>query len=260
VPSPAEVAVGLLRWLEYAGLIYAIGVLVVRRLASNQPSISWARPPMRPALAAAFVGGLGVVGVEAFGESFGWVHVVRVIAEGAALALCLLSRRFVAPLAIFAAAALAFAGHAAVAGVGAMFGDALHVLSAGIWAGGIMALATLRPRGGWSGEGRALLARFGRVAVIAFAITAMTGVLNATAQVGDISNLTTGYGLVLSAKSLAVLAMVALSALAWRRGFGALRLEAALAIVVIGATALLAAYPVTPAGVEINHIDNAGPR
>jgi hypothetical protein len=43
---------------------------------------------------------------------------------------------------------------------------------------GIIALASLRPPDGWSGEeSRALVWRFGRVAIIAFAITALTGIL-----------------------------------------------------------------------------------
>jgi hypothetical protein len=41
--------------------------------------------------------------------------------------------------------------------------------------------------------------------------------------------------------------MVVLSWLAWRRGLPVSRLEAAIAMIVIGATALLAAFPVTPA-------------
>jgi len=266
VPSPGDVAVGVLRWLEYLGLIYVIGVFVVRRLGANKPRIEWARPPMRLALGAAFAGGLGVIvaGALGAGGAVGWVQVVRVAAEGGALALCLLGRPLVAPLVLFAAAALAFAGHAAqvTPAAGPMFADALHVLSAGAWAGGIMALATLQPPGGWSGpEGRTLLARFGRVAVIAFAVTAMTGVLNATSQLRDLSDLwTTSYGLVLSAKSAGVLFMLVLSALAWRRGFGAVRLEAAIAVLVVAATALLAAYPVPPArapGAEFNPVDQA---
>jgi putative copper export protein len=266
VPSPADIAVGVLRWLEYLGLIYVIGVFVVRRLAANKPPIDWARPPMHLALGLAFAGGLGVIvaGALSAGGAFGWVQVVPVAAEGGALALCLFGRPLVAPLALFAAAALAFAGHAAQVSpaAGPMFADALHVLSAGVWAGGIMVLATLRPPEGWSGaEGRALLARFGRVAVVAFAVTAMTGVLNATSQLRDVSDLwTTSYGLVLSAKSAGVLLMLVLSALAWRRGFGPVRLEAAVAVVVIGATALLAAYPLPPArapGPEFNPVDNA---
>jgi putative copper export protein len=235
--------------------------MVIRRLAANSPRIQWARPSLHLALAAAFVGGLGVMGVEALvsggveslvGGLPGWVRIARVAAEGGALAACLMGRPMVAPLALFAAAAVAFAGHAAdmqPAG-GAIFADALHVLSAGVWAGGIMALASLRPPGGWSGEeGRALLARFGRVALVAFAITALTGVLGATSMLRGPSDLwTTSYGLVLSAKSAGVLMMLVLSAWTWRGGFGPVRLEAAVAVLVIAATAILAAYPLGPGG------------
>jgi putative copper export protein len=260
VPSPAEVALGALHWLEYVGLIGVVGIMVVRRLAANSPRIQWARPSMHVALAAAFAGGLGVIGVQALAsggvESLvgglpGWVRIARVAAEGGALAACLNGRPLVGPLALFAAAAVAFAGHAAdvqPAG-GAIFADALHVLSAGVWAGGIMALASLRPPGGWRGEeGRELLSRFGRVALVAFAITALTGVLGATSVLREPSDLwTTSYGLVLSAKSAGVLAMLVLSAWTWLRGFGPVRLEAAIAVFVIAATAILAAYPLPPA-------------
>jgi putative copper export protein len=265
VPSAADLVIGALRWIEYAGLIFVIGVFVVRRLAANSPRIAWARPPMERALAAALVGGLGVVVAEAlvaghslsgavtflFGDPGGLVRIFRVAAEGLALVLCLLGRRMVAPAAIFAAASLAFAGHAAAQGqpAGPIFADALHVLSAGVWAGGIMALATVRPPGGWNGEeGKALLARFGRVALIAFAITAMTGVLAATSALGSPSDLwTTPYGLVLSLKSAGVVVMVVLSTLAWRRGLGLVRFEAGVAVLVLAATAVLAATPISPA-------------
>ncbi len=264
-PSPADIATGALRWLEYLGLIGVVGIMVVRRLSAQTPQIRWARPSMRLALAAAFVGGVGVIGAEAYGAGGsisgaigyllagppGWVRIARVVAEGAALALCLRRLRPVAPLALFATASLAFAGQAA--GVrppaGAIFADVLHLLSAGVWAGGIMALATLRPPGGWNGaEARALATRFGRVAFIAFAITAFTGVLNATAELSGLADLwTTSYGLVLSAKSAGVLAMLVLSALAWRRGLVLARFEAGVAVAVLAATALLAAYPLPPA-------------
>jgi copper transport protein len=260
MPSPADLGIAALRWLEYIGLIAVVGIMVIRRLGANSPRIPWARPPMHLALAAAVVGGLGVIGAQALaggGIDFlvgglpGWVRIARVAAEGGALAACLMGRRLVAPLALFAAAAVAFAGHAAdvpPAG-GAIFADALHVLSAGVWAGGIMALASLRPPGGWSGEeGRALISRFGRVALVAFAITALTGVLGATSVLRQPSDLwTTSYGLVLSAKSAGVLMMLVLSAWTWRRGFGPVRLEAAIAVLVLLATAILAAYPLPPA-------------
>src|SRR5690348_17740826 len=57
----------------------------------------------------------------------------------------------------------------------------VHVLAAGMWAGGILALAILRPPGGWAApEARDLIERFGRVAVVAFVVAAMTGLLRAT--------------------------------------------------------------------------------
>ena len=172
----------------------------------------------------------------------------------------------VAPLAIFAAASLSFAGHAAAVSpaAGAIFTDVLHILSAGAWAGGIMALATLRPPDGWSGEeGRALLARFGRVAVLAFAITALTGVIRATAAISGVGDLlTTPYGLVLTAKSAGVLVMLVLSAVAMRRLPAFTRIEAIVAVAVLGATAVLAAYPLPPARasdvVLAGHVTGAG--
>ena len=264
MPSTSELAISVLRWVEYAGLLYVIGVFVVRRLAATTPRIEWARPPMELALGAALVGGLGVVGGEAFvaGHSLsgavtflfdgasGWVRIARVAAEGGALALCMLGRRMEAPVALFAAASLAFAGHAAAQGqpAGPIFADAMHVLSAGVWAGGIMALATVRPPGGWSGEeGKAMLVRFGGVALIAFAITAMTGVLEAASAVSSLSDLwTMPYGVVLTVKSAGVLVMVVLSVLAWRRGLGLVRFEAVVAVLVLAATAVLAATPIPP--------------
>lgn len=114
-----------------------------------------------------------------------------------------------------------------------------------MWAGGILALATLRPPDGWRGpESRALLSRFGGVALVAFAITALTGVLRASDELHDVSGLwTTSYGEVLALKSLGVGTMLVLSAVAWRRGVPLARAEAALAVLVVGATAVLAAFP-----------------
>jgi putative copper export protein len=269
LPSTTIVlAIAMMHWLEYVGLMGAIGSMVVRRLAANRPRIGWARPPMHLALAAALIGGIGVVNAEALVASgslpgavdylatgpSGWVRIGRVVAEGVALVLCMRGMRMVAPFAIFAAASLAFAGHAAAVSpaAGAIFTDALHVLSASAWAGGIIVLATLRPPDGWSGaEGRALLVRFGRVAVLAFATTALTGVLRATAAIGVVSDLWgTPYGLVLSAKSVGVLLMLVLSAVAFRRRLAFTRIEATVAVAVLGATGLLAAYPLPSPGVD----------
>ena len=202
-----------------------------------RPQIAWVNPPMHIAFAAALAGGLGLLAAAP-----GWAVGVRVAAEGAALLLCIRGVPFVAPPAVFAAAALSVTGHAS--GPGAMFADALHTLSAAMWAGGILALASLRPPDGWrSEEALALMERFGRVALIAFGITALTGLLRATEQLHDLSDLwTTAYGVVLSLKVAGVFAMLSLS-LVWRRGRPVAGLEGGFAVLVVGATALLAAFP-----------------
>ncbi len=238
-----------LHWVEYVGLLGGIGSMVIRRLARNGPRIRWADPPMHVFLGVAFLGGLAVITVEGLdaGALPGWERVARVAAEGLAFVLCVRGIPLVAPVAVLAAALLPLASHAAAVqpSAGAIFADAVHVLSAAMWAGGILALATLNPPEGWRGpEARALLDRFGGVALIAFAITALTGVLRASDQLHDLSGLwTTAYGEVLALKAAGVGIMLVLSAVAWRRGLPLARAEAALALLVIAATALLAAFP-----------------
>ncbi|HKW73657.1 MAG TPA: CopD family protein [Candidatus Dormibacteraeota bacterium] len=193
---------------------------------------------MHVAFGAAFLGGLGL-----FIGDPDLAVAVRVACEGAAWLLCVRGNMYVAPFGVLAAALLAISGHAT--GAGAQFADALHVLSAGMWAGGILALATLRPPDGWrSVEAKTLLERFGRVALIAFGITALTGSLRATEQLHGLSDLwTTAYGIVLALKTAGVVVMLGLSMM-WRRGFSVSRFEALAAVLVAGATALLASLPV----------------
>lgn len=131
----------------------------------------------------------------------------------------------------------------------------VHVLSAGMWAGGIIALASLQPPGGWRGaEARDLVERFGRIAAIAFVVTALTGVLRATDRLHEVTDLwTTAYGAVLLIKCVGVAAMLVIS-LAWRRGSRlalpdaaesrVALLDAGVTLGVVGATAVLAAFPV----------------
>ncbi len=243
-----DLVLAVLHWIEYLGLLGGLGSMVVRRLAANRPPIHWVRPPMHIALGAAFAGGLAVISVEALhaGTMPGWERVVRVVAEGLAFVFCSRGISLVAPAAFLAVALLPLGGHAA--GVqppaGAELADVLHVASACIWAGGILALATLQPPGGWRGaEARSLLDRFAGVALIAFAITALTGVLRATEQLHGISDLwSTSYGIVLVLKAVGVGIMLLLS-LAWRRGLPVAQAEAGVAVLVVAATAVLAAYP-----------------
>ena len=238
-----DLVLAAFHWLELLGLLGGIGAAVIRRLGRVPPRLAWAEPPMHVAFAAALLGGLGLL---ALGPS--WFLLARVLAEGAALFLCVRGRRFAPVFAVLAAGLLPLTGHAAAItpeSPGAIFADVLHVLSAAMWAGAILAMASLQPPGGWTGgEARSLLLRFGRVALIAFGITALTGVLRATEQLHDVSDLwSTAYGIVLGLKSAGVLAMLVLS-VAWRAGRPVARTEAAVGLLVVGATALLAAFPV----------------
>lgn len=251
LPSLADIAVAAFRWVEYAGLLGFVGVVVIRRLAGMQPTLRWASVSMVPALSAALVGGLGVLAAGTLRTGhIDIAVVVRLALEAVALGLCLYVGRSVVPPAIAAALALPFSGHAALAvpAIGAIFADAVHILGAGMWAGSILVLATLRPPGGWGGgDGRALLRRFAPVAFLAFAITAMTGLLQASAAIGDPSNLfKSPYGLVLAAKTAGVLVMVAISAFAWRRGWRFARVDGVVVLIVLAATALLAAFAIPP--------------
>src|SRR3989454_12353188 len=136
-PQP-DLVLAAFHWLEYLGLLGGIGSLVVRRLARMRPQIAWVNPPMRIAFAAALAGGLGLLAAAP-----GWAVGVRVAAEGAALLLCVRGVPFVTPPAVFAAAALLVDRHPR--GPCAGFADALPTLSASMWGGGILALASLRP-------------------------------------------------------------------------------------------------------------------
>lgn len=175
-----------------------------------------------------------------------WTGAARAASEGVALALCVRRAGYAAAFVVLAAVLLPLTGHAAnlPTPAAAELADAVHVVSAGIWAGGILAMAALSPPAGWrSAEAAALLTRFGRVAVIAFGVTALSGLINATGYLGGLSDLwSTTYGVVLAFKTLGVLVLMAAS-LAWRRGFSVARAEAVVVICVVAATAALSVLP-----------------
>ncbi|MBJ7596788.1 MAG: copper resistance protein CopC/CopD [Candidatus Dormibacteraeota bacterium] len=195
-PTVTQLALATARWVEFLGLLLAIGMLLLSRLGRHPPSLKWVR--MRPALplaAALAAGSIVVIGesltagqapsladVAAY-LSNGPAGYARVLRLGAEL-VALLFAAEAGPAAIVAVGValvgLAGAGHAASvrpAFVGVLV-DALHLVAAGIWAGGILALAGLRPPGGWlGGEGRRVLDRFSAPALTAFAITVATGLL-----------------------------------------------------------------------------------
>lgn len=239
--SASELTLAAVHFAEDCGLLLALGAIVVRRLGRMAPRIGWVEPSMGNGLLLAAVGGTGVLAAE-----HSWLVLIRLVAEVAGWVLCLRGIPLVAPLPVLAAALLALTGHAArvFPPAGAELVDVLHVLSAGMWGGGIIALATLRPPQGWSSsEARMLLDRFGHVATIAFGVTALTGLLRATESLSALDQLwATPYGITLMVKVAGVLIMLALAGL-WRRGHSMGAVDAAVAVSVVLATSLLAAFP-----------------
>ena len=263
-PAAADLLVSMFRTVEYAALLLAIGLLVLRRLARRKPELGWVRTPVRPALVVALTAGVAVVVGESIAAA-GWstrgiasylttglpgvARSARLVAEVAGVIVAGAAVAGAAPIA--ALIGLAAAGHAAAVeprwlGIGV---DSVHLVAAGVWVGGILALALQHPLGGWrGGEGRALLDRFSPVALGAFALTMIAGIGRGFQELGSFGDLvTTAYGVTLLVKVLAVLVMTQLSVLAWRRMVGSPRAEAALALGVIAIAALLAAFPLPPA-------------
>jgi len=274
-----DLLLALARAIEFGALLLAIGILLLRRLASHPPILTWVRGPLVGALAVAFIGGIAVVAGESaaavgglgpggiatylFGGEPGYSRMLRLGFEAAALILSLLEVRGVTIVLLAAITALAAAGHAAALrpATPAIAIDAVHLASAGLWAGGIMCLATVRPPVSWrTPESRALLNRFTPVALVAFSVTALTGLLQAVEELSSPHDLVDStYGNVLAFKLLAIGAMVPLSLLAWRRLQPRPRLEAAIVLVVVSASALLAAFPLPPARLAEAEAGLAGP-
>jgi putative copper resistance protein D len=117
-----------------------------------------------------------------------------------------------AVLSILALLPLALAGHAAgTAGHDTAVNSlALHLVSSGVWVGGLLALALLRPTLG-TGFGVSVQ-RYSTLAGWCFVAVALSGAANAWIRVGSIGNLASGYGVLVLLK---VVALVALGVAGW---------------------------------------------
>src|SRR6266536_2052662 len=172
-PGLRDVVVAAGRAVEDAALLVAVGMLLLVGLARLDPRLPRVRPRLRVTLAIALTAGLTVVVAEAAAAVHGlsvqpmaayltsglagWARLARVALEALALLLSLplpsagerlrawrwpaLSRAVA-----LAVVALAASGHAAgaIPGWWGITADAAHLLAAGLWAGGILALATVR--------------------------------------------------------------------------------------------------------------------
>ena len=263
-PRTTDLLISIARAVEDLGLFLTTGLLLLGWLARREPPLGWVRSRPVVPLTVAAAAGIAVVSAEAIsaarGVSPGAVAsylttgvsgVARLIRPALELFASLLARRRSRSTAWAVAAsivALAAAGHAEAVPWGVSI-EAVHVGAAAVWAGGVLALALQHPPGGWSSvEGRSLLRRFTPVALGAFTLTAMAGLLRGAQEVGSVHEVfASSYGVTLLVKSLFVVVMVALSVLAWRRRLVAPRLESALVLGVTAAAVLLAAYPLPPA-------------
>ncbi|HVC76489.1 MAG TPA: copper resistance protein CopC [Candidatus Micrarchaeaceae archaeon] len=272
-PQPSDLSIAGIQAVEYLALLITVGMIVLLELARRLPPVEWVTArlwtrlwvPLGVALAAGMVvvvgdaanaaGSLSIPALLAYlGNGLpGFARTVHLAAEALALlfAATFFGPRYVLVPVVFALVALGASGHAAASQpwVLSVSVDGLHLLAAGIWAGGILALATLRPPGGWRGEqGLKLLRRFSWVALPAFGLTVVMGVLRATEELSNVRDLINStYGEVLDVKVLAIAAMLPLSFIAWRRRRPRPRAEGLIAVVVIAATALLSSFPLPPA-------------
>jgi copper transport protein len=272
-PQPNDLVIAGIRALEYLALFIAMGMIVLLELAGGVPPVEWVRTRLRTVvwvpLGVALAAGIAVVSgdaanaagslsVPAFAAYLGnglpgFARSTHLVAEAIALlfAIGFLAPRLVLPPLVIALIALAASGHAAASqpSLLSISVDSLHLLAAGVWVGGILGLAALRPPGGWRGDqGRKLLQRFSWVALPAFAVTVLMGVVRATEELSNVSDLvSTTYGRVLDVKVLLIAAMLPLSLVAWRRRRPRPRAEASIAVLVIAATALLSSFPLPPA-------------
>ena len=117
-----------------------------------------------------------------------------------------------------AAVAVSFSGtgHAAAGNVTDRVIDSAHVLTAALWAGGLVAL-TAASLASTERPDRTVWARFSRLALAAVILLVATGVLNAVLRLQSVTDLwQTGYGRVLAVQVILVVAAVTGGALSRR--------------------------------------------
>jgi len=150
------------------------------------------------------------------------------------------------------AVTIAAAGHAAAGGLVDLGVDTLHVLTAGLWVGGLAALVVL----GRTVEPRALH-RFSTLAIASVLTLIATGTLNSLRRLNAVEELwLTSYGLTLAAKLILVASTLTAAAISRRRlhqkrvPLRSVRFEVALTVVVLAVTALLSTTAPPPQAAE----------
>ena len=165
------------------------------------------------------------------------------------------------------AVSIAAAGHGAASGPIGLGIDALHALTAGLWVGGLIALAAL----GRSVEPRALQ-QFSTLAMVSVLTLIVTGTLNSLRHLTGLEELwQTRYGLTLMIKLILVAAALGAAGVSRLRlrqhrvPLRSVRTEAALTVAILVVTALLsmtapppqALAPTTHAGHDAGAVNEA---
>ncbi len=181
---------------------------------------------------------------------------------------------------------LSLSGHAAGSLIMpwvALVVDWLHLAAVGLWIGGLATLILILPAAlsPYQGDARrlallAVLNRFSPLALVCFLIVTVTGIFSASIWVTALEQVTSRYGLTLALKVLLVAALLGMAVVhfvtlrperfgRWSKRFAnragwlnSLRLEAILAVLIIGAAALLSATPVPPQVVVIENAPAVG--
>ncbi len=253
---------------------------IARRAWSRTVEVGWAAAALAAALAVAeaanAAGGLSLSGLNDYllTNTAGIARVVIVFVLALAALSAWRAPRLAALSCTGAFLALAFAGHANSAHphVAALLTDWLHLLAAAVWLGGIAQLALtwtgplIRERGLGRIVMGEVLDRFGRVALPAFGVVVLTGLLNALIELGSPAELwQSSYGRALAVKMGLVAAVAAISYLhalrlrprlaaanphpdpkLERRHWLLLRREPLVGFAVLAAAALLVSFPLPP--------------
>lgn len=285
-PAGALVVTSVVRALRFGGIVAALGLAVVllavwaptmrggrerdpaaaeRADAAFRRPAAWlgAAAPLLVVAAAvawfpveAWAGGLGV------GEIFSLRQaMVALIALPLALvlapALALAARGAFPPapalmVAVLLAAVPALSGHALAEDPAwpSLLGSWAHVVAAGLWAGGVLALAICLPgalrAAGDDARGDLLagvVRRFTRVALIGLAALVASGAVGAYVYAGSVTGLwDADWGRLVLLKAALVAVAVLLAGLVRRRGSGSVRAlgaEAGIVLVVLAVTGVL---------------------
>ena len=140
-----------------------------------------------------------------------WLGVTLIAAATTVLCFAVRNRTALAFVTVFAAIALvpmAQQGHSA----GASGHDAavsslgLHLLFAGVWLGGLLAIVAIRPSLE-TGRIGPVIARYSSLALVCFIVVAVSGYVNAALRVGSLDGLLRPYGILVLVKVGALLAL-----------------------------------------------------